>query len=243
MDEKELLRKLGLTEYESQIASALLHLRASKVSEIIKKCNVPKNKIYESLESLSKKGIVQIIPSVPKRYFIKSIDSLKILLKQKEDNLEQLKKDFSELKKKEDRTLNLVNEPVGIIYGHESFVSKLKDSLKSVSKENLILARKVRTDPVMLRLTEEAVKRGAKIKMLIPKTDLEKVREWRRAGVKVRFLDKTQELFFSTFDDKICRININLTDNLNDPTIWIENKAFINLLREKFTSLWKKAKK
>src|SRR3989344_518435 len=116
MDEKEILRNLGLTKYESDIVLALLPLGASKVSDIKKQCNVPKNKIYESLGNLSRKGIVQIIPTIPKKYFIRNIDSFKILIKQKEENLEQLRKEISRLKKiREDKVVQAVNEPISII--------------------------------------------------------------------------------------------------------------------------------
>lgn len=242
MNEIETLRKLGLTEYESQIILVLLHLGASKVGAIAKKCTVPKNKIYESLENLSKKGIVQIIPSSPKKYFIKNINSLNLLVKQKEEDLKQLKQNFKELELiKADKTIQSVNEPVSIIYGHEAFLAKLKESTEKLQKESLVVAKKVRADPVLLRLTRQAIKRGVKIRMLFPKIDLDKVKEWSDIGVKIRFLKEKPEMPFSIFDDKLCRLNVNITDNLSDPTLWIENKAFINILKEKFNSLWKES--
>ena len=245
MSEIEILKKLGLTEYESNIVLVLLHLGASKVGEIIKRCSVPRNKAYECLEKLSKRGIVEVIPSNPKKYFIKNTDSLKILIKDKEDELELLKNDFEKIEKiKIDRLPQSVNESVGIIYGHGAFVSKLKESMESVCVENLVVARKVRVDPIMLRLTENAIKRGAKIKMLMPKIQEDNVKEWMKIGVKIRFLDKLPEITFSTFDDKICRLNLMISTNIADPdpTLWIENRAFISILREKFNNLWKNCK-
>lgn len=243
MTEIEILKKLGMTEYESQISFALLKLGASKVSDLTKKCPVPKNKIYECLDNLSRKGVVQVIPSNPKKYFIKEINSLKILINQKEEDLEQLKREFLQLKKiKQDKLLQSVTEPISIIYGHEAFLSKIKEAIQQVSRENLVLAKKVRTDAVLLRLTEQAIKKGVKVKIIFPKIDLDKVKEWKKAGAKIKFLDNMPEIVFSTFDDKICRLNINLSDNLSDPTLWIENKQFVNILREKFIKLWKEAK-
>jgi hypothetical protein len=50
-------------------------------------------------------------------------------------------------------------------------------------------------------------------------------------------------MIFSIFDDSKCRININLGLDINDPTIIIENRAFISILKEKFEKLWEEADK
>lgn len=244
MDEKEILRKLGLTDYESQIILALLSIGSAKVGELSKKCSVPKNKIYESLQNLGKKGLIKEIPSTPKRYFIKNISDLEILLKQKQNELKILKDEFIQLKKiKQTKLLKTINEPVGIVYGHEAFVNRLKEALSQVKNENFSVINKIRTDPVIMRLTKEAIKRGAKIRLLTSMQNKSKLREWKKLGAKIKFIDEIPGLTFSIFDDKICRLNLNITNNLEDPTLWIENKPFINILRDKFLSIWKIAKK
>lgn len=243
MDEKEILRKLGLTEYETQIVLALLNIGSAKVGEISKKCSVPKNKIYESLQNLLKRGLIKEIPSVPKRYFIKNISELEILLKQKQEDIRNLEKEFSKLKKiRRDKMLNEVNEPIGIVYGHEAFVNKLKEAISNVKKENFIVMNKIRIDPVVMRLTKEAMNRGSEIRVLTSIQNKGKMGDWKKLGVKTRFIENMPDLTFSIFDDKICRLNLDIGINLEDPTLWIENKAFIILLRDKFLSMWKDAK-
>lgn len=234
----ESLKKLGLTVYQSKLILTLLNLGASKASFIAKNCDVPKNKIYECLENLSKKGIVQVIPTIPKKYFIKSVNSILPLIKDKQEELEKISKKIHDFKKTS--LNNVINEPVSIIYGHTAFVDKLKEETEKLEKECYVLAKKTKADPILLRLTESAIRRGVKVKMLFPSPSNE-ADEWKKAGAKVKFID-SQELAFSIFDDKICRLNINLGDNLNDPTIWIENKQFVNILREKFERLWKLSK-
>jgi sugar-specific transcriptional regulator TrmB len=240
MDEFETLRKLGLTDYESKITLVLLSLGASKASEIDKRCDIPKNKIYESLQKLTKLGIVKEIPSNPKKYFIKDSDSLNILLKNKENELNELKKPFEELKKIKKGNLQSINEPVSIIYGTKAFLNMIKDFTMKLKKENLIVIKKAKADPVTLRITEEAVKRGVKIKMLVYEKN-ELLKEWAKIGVKIHYLKEKPEMIFSIFDDSKCRININLGLDINDPTIIIENRAFISILKEKFEKLWEEA--
>jgi hypothetical protein len=62
-------------------------------------------------------------------------------------------------------------------------------------------------------------------------------------GVKIGYLKEKPEMMFSIFDDNKCRININLGLDINDPTIIIENKAFISILKEKFDKLWAESKR
>lgn len=244
MTEIETLKKLGLTDYEAKIALALLKLGPSKVREIYKECYVPKNKIYECLDNLIKKAIIEVLPTIPKRYLIKNINSLDNLIKKKEKDLEVLKKDLYSLKKLKLNNPSSSKESVLIIYGHEPFLTKLKESLSKVSKENLILARKLRTDPVIIRLTKEAIKRGAEIRMLLPSNiEKSKAREWEEIGVKIRFLKENPSMPFSTFDNFTSRINLNVQDNVNDPTLWIDSAQFIQVLREKFNNIWKSVKK
>lgn len=242
MDEKTLLKELGLTDYEAQIVLTLLVLGSTKVGTISKNCSVPKNKIYESLRTLLKKGIVREVPSIPKKYFIKEFSDLEILLKQKEEEVKKLNDNFKRLKsnlaKKNNQT---VTEPIGIVYGQDAFLLKLKEALSRVSKENLILMKKVRTDSTVFRLTSEAIIRGASIKVLTPIENRGKLKDWLKIGVRVRYLEKFSEMAFSTFDDKTCRLNLGLNDTFSDPTIWIDNRSFINLLREKFKDLWRSA--
>lgn len=242
MDEFETLRKLGLTEYESKIVLSLLALGASKASEIYKKCNIPKNKIYESLQNLTRQGIVKEIPSNPKKYFIKNSDSLNILVKNKESELEEIKNSIEQLNNIKKGNFQSINEPVSIIYGSKAFLNMIQEFTRQLKKENLIVVKRTKADPVTLRLTEQAIKQGVKIKMLVYEKN-ESIKEWEKIGVKIRYLKEKPDIIFSIFDDSKCRININLGLDINDPTIIIENRAFISILKEKFEKLWEEADK
>lgn len=243
MTDIETLQKAGLTEYEAKIYSALLILGPSKASEVNKKSGVPKNKVYEILDVMAKKGLVKVIPKTPKKYFVKGIDSLKILLNKKEEEISLVKKELLDIEKRSSKESINIKEIVWIADGHEAFVSKIKEVMGNVKKENLILARKLRADPVTVRLTEQAIKRGAIIKMILPNSiDKTKIQEWKDIGVKIRYLESSPEITFSIFDDNLCRLNLSIRDNLADPTLWIESAAFIQILKERFNNLWKEAK-
>ena len=70
-DLKELLNDASLTTYEINAYIALLS--SSKINpptakEISSGSNVPSGRIYEVLEDLEKKGLIEIIESRPKKY-------------------------------------------------------------------------------------------------------------------------------------------------------------------------------
>jgi sugar-specific transcriptional regulator TrmB len=241
MKEIETLRTLGLTEYESKIFLVLLQYGTLNVKEILCVCNVPRNKIYESLQNMIKKGIVEFLPTIPKKYLIKNISSLNFLLEDKQKEVENIKKGIIELKKVMKNKSPISNqEIVWIDYGHEAFVNKIKDAISKTKNENFIVARKIRIDPVILRLSETIIKKGAKIYMIFPESD-PSLKDWLKIGAKIKLLDRFSDITFSTFDEFLCRLNLDL-NNLNDPTLWIENPDFIKILKENFKKLWKRGK-
>lgn len=82
-----ILHKIGLTQNEIKIYLALLDLGESKTGDILKKSGLNSGRIYESLDSLQKKGMVSHIVKENIKYF-KAADPKRV-------------RDFLEEKKKE----------------------------------------------------------------------------------------------------------------------------------------------
>lgn len=61
-----LLKKCGLTEYESKAYFTLLLTEKSRAGELSKKSSVPQAKIYWVIEDLRKKGLVEVYDNFPK---------------------------------------------------------------------------------------------------------------------------------------------------------------------------------
>jgi sugar-specific transcriptional regulator TrmB len=62
------LKELGLTEYEAKIYITLTRLNSGNVSEITRESDVPRPKIYETLNELEKKDLVEVQYGKPRRY-------------------------------------------------------------------------------------------------------------------------------------------------------------------------------
>ena len=64
----ERLRKLGLTEYEAWIYVALLRLGAGTAREIAEATSVPRTRVYDSVEALEERGLVDVQYASPKLF-------------------------------------------------------------------------------------------------------------------------------------------------------------------------------
>src|SRR5208337_4732881 len=64
----ESLKTLGLTEYEAKVYSALVLFDRAEVKQIYEYLDAPKPSVYQSLRSLTEKGLVQVVSAKPAIY-------------------------------------------------------------------------------------------------------------------------------------------------------------------------------
>ena len=67
-DRVQKLRSFGLTEYEARVYLALLDLGTAEAARIPSVSNVPRTRIYATMQRLHAKELVQILPEKPLRY-------------------------------------------------------------------------------------------------------------------------------------------------------------------------------
>jgi len=64
----ESLKTLGLTEYEAKVYSALVLFDRAEVKQIYEYLDAPKPSVYQSLKTLTDKGLVQVVNAKPAIY-------------------------------------------------------------------------------------------------------------------------------------------------------------------------------
>jgi predicted transcriptional regulator len=64
----ESLKTLGLTEYEAKVYSALVMFDRAEVKQVYEYLDAPKPSVYQSLRSLTDKGLVQVVNAKPALY-------------------------------------------------------------------------------------------------------------------------------------------------------------------------------
>lgn len=98
------LQELGLTEYEAKTLTSLFKLKEAEAPQVSQASQVPKTRVYDILERLTKKGLIIEVSGRPKKYKAletqKAFDILLNEAKAKTKNLEEkaavLKSMFSE---------------------------------------------------------------------------------------------------------------------------------------------------
>lgn len=158
-----LMRKFGFTEYETKVYSTLLQIGQATGYEISKMSNVPRSKVYNTLESLYQKGIIQrssgeqvLYCAVPVKDFIRT-------LKQSTQNdildLEE------ELIQHEDNVVE--QNEIWNIVGYENVMSKVKNAVASAQKELFLQIWVENIDDELLHILQLAEKRIDKFVLIL----------------------------------------------------------------------------
>lgn len=134
------LRDLGLTEYESLAYLALVksgELTAGKVSELT---SIPYSKVYSVLDSLDRKGWIEVKGGRPRLYYPKSpVEALMAEQLKQENKFEQIKELLIEelLPLYEQRGVKEKPE-IWIIRGSENIASNIREIIAKVKRELMV---------------------------------------------------------------------------------------------------------
>lgn len=245
MNQINLLKKLGFTEYEAKAYLSLAKLKIATVREITIDSKLPRNKAYEALQKLEDKNKVVSLPVTPKRYKI--------------TNPETFKEEIKELNNSVTDLIKLINQPkitefkdlFWILKGQKAILEKIRIQNTLTKKEIMACNHHPRILYNHLRIMKETIRRGVKVKMII---DYKKEKHniynaWAKIGVNFRAFnhDKFGPLLprISVFDSKIARLTIGKPE-VKGPedyiTLWTESQAFAKMLKNHLLHMWKYSK-
>ncbi|MFZ7138357.1 MAG: TrmB family transcriptional regulator [archaeon] len=139
-DAKKVLHEVGLTEYETRAFLILLERGVMTASEVSEFANVPYSKVYETLNSLERKGWVEVEKGRPSRYFPKAPTEA---LEAERLRLEGMMSGWKRVVMGELQPLyekrELMEKPdIWILRGEFSVMAKLQEMLEVVKSELLI---------------------------------------------------------------------------------------------------------
>ncbi|MDQ2050827.1 helix-turn-helix domain-containing protein [Natronolimnohabitans sp. A-GB9] len=69
------LETLGMTEYEARCFVALTRISAGTAKEISQVADVPRSRVYDTIERLERKGLVNVQQSEPREYMAVSVET------------------------------------------------------------------------------------------------------------------------------------------------------------------------
>jgi sugar-specific transcriptional regulator TrmB len=160
------LEKLGLTENEAKAYVGLVSLREATAREIHEVTNVPRAKIYEILDTLAKKGYLEVRQGSP-TYF-RAVDPKEVIKEIRDDflncsidTLNQLNELSYELPK---------SSPVWYIQSNRVMKTRIREIMDGIREEVIIYS----TNPEFLQEFEPEIKKLEKmysVKLIVDKLD------------------------------------------------------------------------
>ncbi len=237
---RRVLREVGLTDYETRAYLILLEQGVMTASEVSEHGNVPYSKVYETLNSLEKKGWIEAERGRPSRYFPKApseaLDAARLQLEDMVNGWRRVV--LGELQPLYERRELLEKPDIWILRGEYSVLAKLREMLSGTRKELMVAApafAKDFEDSVisMLTLLRDS---GVDVHVMVTRNwDVEKMA--RVGEVRVRdgmfgggVVVDSREALLLLGEDKTTLV------------IWSNHMGLVKFARDYFQYLWETAK-
>jgi sugar-specific transcriptional regulator TrmB len=254
------LQQVGLNAYEARSYLVLMGHPRFKALELAARAHVPRQKIYEVLDSLVEKGFAQVIQEKTKLF--SAVDPSLAIPAYLARRTKLLQNELAE----QARLANSLIEDLRGAYqsgqggtGTLDFLSLVNDPTQTAVHYRRMLASAdsvyaefsrspFAVDPLDEDLVRDAASRGVKCRLLIERTsppDLtheERLKEYRELGVDIRFCDRLP-LKLALFDGK-CGLLAVLDPVLTRPAwtaVVFEHEALAEAMAGLFESYWTRA--
>lgn len=230
----EILKELGLAQNEGKVYRALVEFGKLSAGEVSAKSGVSYSKIYNVLDSLIGKGLVEIIPEKTKKFspadpetFVKLIEEKEERLKKAKEKITQLKR-FYEVKEK---------QPVVVSVGRKGFYKIINEMTEAKHYGyDIKWTAEIRLEWIRSRKDDlkEKIKR---LDLVRYDNETEKnVKEWLRIDKNIRKINN-EGIAMSIIDD--CEVMIALIKS--DVTLLIKDKPFAKIMKKMFEETYKSA--
>lgn len=251
----DMLKNLGLSDYESKAYSALLFLGHSKASNISKEAEVPQSKIYEVLDRLAEKKLVEVYAVRPKEF--KSISpevTLTSLIREKEAEITQIKNKVSSL-------IELLNSPStntevfeGIWASKEKgwkvFIERLCDMFNRAQRYAYVMSKNFSWSSKLAESVKACKKRGVEIRTIsigeIDESKYYRAKWFHDHGVKIRVWKTKIHPSLIDMDGKEILLRLDKSPTKAEgfvfTSVWSKDASFAKIIDSYVKNAWKKAK-
>ena len=257
MERDEILRTLircGLSEYESKVYSSLVFLGVSKAGTISRESKVPQSKIYEVLDQLMNKQLVEMFDGRPKEFRAAEPDiALKNLLEKQTSEIDMLKMKVEEMSdylkpvKPEE-----VTGGVWTIKGEKfrEFFNKTAEMLEKSEKYVYAVTRDFSRSYPMAVAAKECIKRGVKIRVIglekLNKKNYYRAIWYRDQGIELRQFEARVHPRIIIADGKqlLLRLDHQPTkrNRFRFNSLWSEDPSLVTVMDIYVKNMWKNSK-
>jgi len=253
------LQQIGLNAYEARAYMVLVGHPRFKALELAARSNVPRQKIYEVLDSLAEKGFAQVVQEKTKlfsavepglaipNYIARRQEQLQIELTEQGrvagDLVEDLNTAYSEGQEGRGTLdyLRIVTEPGQTAVQYRRMISEAEKEYLEFSRPPYAV------DPLEEKLVKDARQRGVDCRLLLEGARLDeehrlRLGEYQAAGVQIRQIDSLP-MKLALFDGK-CGM-IALLDPLVTKPAWtsvlFEHPGMGEAMKGLFEAYWRRA--
>jgi HTH-type transcriptional regulator, sugar sensing transcriptional regulator len=253
------LQQLGINAYEARSYLVLVGHPRFKALELAARAGVPRQKIYEVLDSLMEKGFAQVVQEKTKLFSaVEPGIAIPAYLERRKESIEQeldldrrhgvslvhdLKSTYAQgqIGRGTLDYLRIVNEPSQIAIHYRSMLGNVETEYLEFSRPPYAV------DPLDEQLVKEAARRGVRSRILIEETALDeahraRLEEYKQHGVDVRMIDQLP-MKLAVFDGG--QGLVALLDPVVSRPSWtaivFDHPGFAEAMRGMFEQYWKRA--
>lgn len=244
----ELLETLGLTEYEAKTLSALFKLRESEAPDVSRAAQVPKTRVYDVLDKLTKRGLVIEIYGRPKKYRVLGPEEVfDALLNERKKEMTKLEKRVSSLKQLAQAAESAEEdgmERVMKVKDKQDFFRILAQEIELAKKEITGFARIGEEHTLVKTALHSAADKKVKTRILsrVPNHVMDIAKKYSEKGIELKHADHGLNAYI--IDNR--KVVLGLSDFSKEKPEYhftiLHNKAMASALQSYFDSCWKKAR-
>ena len=257
MEKEEILRTLtrcGLNEYESRVYASLVFLGPSKAATISRDSRVPQSKIYDVLEELTEKQLVEVFNGRPKEFKAVTPDvALKNLLEEKVKELDALKARVEVVSSyMKSAAAAEVTNGVWIVRGKKwmEFFNKAVEMLDRSKRYVYGVTRDYSRSAKLAEAVRRCLRRGVKIRVIgmepVTADNYYKAKWYKAQGIALRVFETKVHPRIVLVDGKevLLRLdhNPNKKERFRFNSLWSEDPSLVKVMDAYVKNLWKSAK-
>ena len=237
---KRALREIGLTEYELKAYLSLIERGVMTASELSQHSGVPYSKIYEVLNSLERKGWIEVEHGRPGKYYpkapIEALEATKIQIEEKIKNWER--KVAEELQPIYEKRELREKPDIWILRGEYSIMAKIQEMIEKASSELMIAIpsfAKSLAERYSHQILSKQEKANIKIMLMVTKDFGESVVRLLGEFVEVRI---REDMFGGGIIADGREALLILGEEKPSLVIWSDYIGLVKFARDYFNYLW-----
>ena len=255
----DVLIELGFTISEAKVYLTLIQTGTSPVASITKTTEIHREHLYQIVNSLEKKGLIEKEIGTPTLYTATPLEAaLPMIVKHKQEQITELKTKTTKLIEEAKINNQNITQPTlnkqpenhqfVLVPGKETIINKIRENLQKTQTNIDVVTTPIRFSSAIQEFAnsyKQALRRGVKIRICVEKHVVEKaaleiVQKFaKNPGFEVKFFPDPADAIVVIFDKKQAFVITSATANLSGASsLCSTNPSFVVLAQNYFDFKW-----